>query len=215
MSLELRPADPQEAARVPTRRTVRDVLAEFGVLPEDFVYVGQGRHSHRVPTTIWKSPKVPGHSCKPSEWLPSYVQRIKSTLSSRLAELGRTLVCDCPLEQMCKADVLAGLICAEGPPQVSSGDGRGRMAANLATRSDAEFTGFMSQESLVLRFRKLFPAQWFHDFKFPMVEDLGCAIRTGSMTSNFRWLRTSSMARATDARSGQGLAGALGALPGS
>ena len=43
----------------------------------------------------------------------------------------------------------------------------------------------MSQEALVLSFRKLFPTGWFLDFKFAMVEDL---INGPPFTSFPTWL---------------------------
>ena len=64
ISLGLRPLDTAEAARVPTRACVDDVLQQ-GALPPGHVYVGLGNHNHRLPTTKWKSPWQVGVNCTP------------------------------------------------------------------------------------------------------------------------------------------------------
>ena len=58
IALGLRPLDTAEAARVPQRACLEDVLLQ-GALPARHVYVGLGSHSHRLPTTKWKSPWQP------------------------------------------------------------------------------------------------------------------------------------------------------------
>ena len=110
ISLGLRPLDTAEAARVPTRACVEEVLQQ-GALPPGHVYVGMGNHTHRLPTTKWKSPWQVGVNCTPQDWIPYYVQYIRETLWCELDELeGLVLVCDCPAAQTCEADLLAGLI---------------------------------------------------------------------------------------------------------
>jgi hypothetical protein len=110
ISLGLRPLDTAEAARVPTRACVEEVLQQ-GALPPGHVYVGLGSHTHRLPTTKWKSPWQVGVNCTPQDWVPYYVQYIRETLWCELDELeGSVLVCDCPAAQTCEADLLAGLI---------------------------------------------------------------------------------------------------------
>ena len=53
IALGLRPRDLAEAARIPERRSVADIMEERDVrnegLPPGMVYVGQGHHSHRYP----------------------------------------------------------------------------------------------------------------------------------------------------------------------
>ena len=110
ISLGLRPVDTAEAARVPTRACVEEVLQQ-GVLPTGHVYVGMGNHAHRLPTTKWRSPWQVGVNCTPQDWIPYYVQYIRETLWQELDELeGMVLVCDCPAVQTCEADLLAGMI---------------------------------------------------------------------------------------------------------
>ncbi|CAJ1352614.1 unnamed protein product [Effrenium voratum] len=79
----------------------------------------------------WASPWTPEMDCREDEWATLYIQRIlQSDLSSDLASLqGITLACNCPWDQLCEADLLAGV----EPEQVPQ----------------------WSQEALVLAFRKL------------------------------------------------------------
>lgn len=111
--LGLRPTTPAECARLPERVRVTDVLRDDGALPEDCIYVGMGHHSHRIPTTQWKSPWVAGHSCTHDEWLPLYVEHIRRShcgTSGQLPTLsGKRLACDCDLDEVCEADAVAGL----------------------------------------------------------------------------------------------------------
>ena len=110
ISLGLRPVDTAEAARVPTRACVEEVLQQ-GELPLGHVYVGMGNHAHRLQTTKWKSPWQVGVNCTPQDWLPLFVQYVRETLWQELDELeGKVLVCDCPAAQTCEADLLAGLV---------------------------------------------------------------------------------------------------------
>jgi len=110
ISLGLRPVDTAEAARVPTRACVNEVLQQ-GELPLGHVYVGMGNHAHRLPTTKWKSPWQVGVNCTPQDWIPLFVQYVRETLWQELDELeGKVLVCDCPAAQTCEADLLAGLV---------------------------------------------------------------------------------------------------------
>ena len=188
ISLGLRPLDTAEAARVPTRACVEDVLQQ-GALPPGHVYVGLGSHTHRLPTTKWKSPWQVGVNCTPQDWVPYYVQYIRETLWCELDELeGSVLVCDCPAAQTCEADLLAGLIfdrlSEQGPrgaPQVVQGQ-HGRSHQGVTRRvllsSVAQATGipfgpfYILQESLALAFKKLYPGEWFEGVAIPFVEDL-------------------------------------------
>ena len=84
---------------MPTRACVEDVLQQ-GALPPGHVYVGLGSHTHRLPTTKWKSPWQVGVNCTPQDWVPYYVQYIRETLWCELDELeGSVLVCDRPAAQ--------------------------------------------------------------------------------------------------------------------
>ena len=152
--------------------------------------MGQGHHSHRLPTTCWKSPFVAGHDCAPGEVMPLYIDHIKRNFGQELHSLlGKTLVCDCAEDELCEADVLAGLVFEATSPNASAphpraagipprrvvrGPKRGSLALaalqapTLAGSSVVRWT----QEAVVTTFRKLFPAEWFSGFKFPMIEDL-------------------------------------------
>ena len=79
--LGLEPPHPQERARIPRRGRVTDQLHD-GQLPAGAIYVGQGHHSHRLPTTCWKSPFVAGHDCAPDEVMPLYIDHIKRNVWS-------------------------------------------------------------------------------------------------------------------------------------
>ena len=59
ITLGLTPADPIEAARVPKRARVAEVLQQDGTLPPNHLYVGRGHHSHRLARTQWASPWMP------------------------------------------------------------------------------------------------------------------------------------------------------------
>ena len=76
IALGLEPSDPGEKGRLPHRARVADCILGDGTLPPKHVYVGQGSHHHRIPTTKWKSPWVAGHSCTSDEWLPLYVAHV-------------------------------------------------------------------------------------------------------------------------------------------
>eukprot|EP00435_Cladocopium_sp_Y103_P021191 s84_g5.t1 len=188
ISLGLRPLDPDKASRVPQRACVSDVLVE-GSLPVGHVYVGMGNHAHRLQTTKWRSPWQVGVDCTPQDWLPLYVQYIRETMWDDLSELeGCTLVCDCPLSQLCEADLLAGLVFDRLSPehlpaahQVVPTQGRLPQASTtraVLISSMAQVRGmpfgpfYILQESLALAFRRLFPGDWFDDFAIPFVEDL-------------------------------------------
>ena len=194
LTLGLSPADPGEAARIPLRKRVQDVYnPETKSVPSSCVYVGRGYHSHRLPTTKWASKRVPGHDVSQEEWVCSYLDQISTTLYEDLPELvGRTLICDCPWQDLCEADLLAGLVFeATTPPDSGASDaqatysptvprkpkGRHLIAAMLTGRvvqlqAIPIPTVWFSQEAVVLAFRKLFPDTWFSGFKFPFVEDI-------------------------------------------
>ena len=53
--LGLEPPDPQERARIPRKGRVSTFLVD-GALPDGVIYVGQGHHSHRLPSTSWICP---------------------------------------------------------------------------------------------------------------------------------------------------------------
>ena len=168
--LGLEPPHPQERARVPRRDRVANLLHE-GQLPEGAIYVGQGHHSHRLPTTCWKPPFVAGHDCAPDEVMPLYIDHIKRNFYQDLHSLlGKTLVCDCAEEELCEADVLAGLVFEVTSPSASAphpraagipprkvvrGPKRGRVALaalqapTLASSSVVRWT----QEAVITTFR--------------------------------------------------------------
>lgn len=190
LSLGLRPKDQQEDARIPNRAVVQDVLQSDGTLPPHHIYVGLGSHAHRLPTTKWKSPFIPGHNCAEDDWTPAYVDYIcNSHLKDCLTELrGLTLVCDCPWQSLCEADILAGLLFEAtqpsgtarveqaGGPSASAVLRRSVFLATPAGTCGTTIPGVVpqrwSQEAVVLAFRKLFPATWLDGFRFPYIEDL-------------------------------------------
>ena len=191
ISLGLEPLNPLEAERVPKRGQVTDFLKEDKSIPPGCIYVGRGHHSHRLPVSKWRAPMTPGHDCPPEEWVIQYVNHICSSdvLWQALPELrGKTLLCDCPWQDLCEADLLAGLVfeattptSSDVPPNQRTESRRGQarhlVAAIAASRvvtvssSPAPPQPFL-QESIVLAFRKLFPESWFQTHKFPMLEDL-------------------------------------------
>ena len=63
------------------------------------------------------------------EWIPRFVQYVhQSGLNERLPELmGKRLACDCSFEEVCEADILAGLVfeeCVQQSAAHSQHDGR-------------------------------------------------------------------------------------------
>ena len=171
-----------ERPGLPVRAFVPDVLASRDSLPEHCVYVGRGSFHHRLQGTKWKSPWTPGHNCATDDWLALYIQHIRtSDLWHQLAELqGQTLVCDCPLHQMCEADALIGLYsdacqpCSGGTQSVSTPQWSRTVMLLQGINSLPKSVALplMSQEAVALAFRKLFPREWFSQLKFAMVEDL-------------------------------------------
>lgn len=177
---------------MPARGRVSDFLQEDHSLPANCVYVGRGHHTHRLATTCWASPVVPGHDCSAEEWIARYVEHICSQqhLWQALPSLcDKTLVCDCPSTDLCEVDLLAGLVFeATAPPhELSSSRKRGTHLANQRAGSFVKAIAasrvvtvsscpsppvWLSQESITLAVKKLFPATWFTNFAFCMVEDL-------------------------------------------
>ena len=204
--LGLKPPDAREAARVPKRGRVSDFIQDDKTLPAECVYVGRGHHSHRIPVTKWRSPDTCGHDCSAEEWVARYVGHICSSevLWTALPELrGKTLVCDCPWQDLCEADLLAGLVfeatrAIADAPESSRGTGAlSQHAQQLVTAIAASRVVTVAscpvpvqpfaQESVVLAFRRLFPEPWFRNHKFPMLEDL---INKPPFTCYIEWRRT-------------------------
>ena len=153
---------------LPVRCLVTDVMHDKDRLPRKTVYVGRGNFHHRLSTTKWRSPWTPGHNCDTSEWLAKYIIHIRtSNLWDSLHELqGCQLACDCPMDQMCEADVLIGLYFDAAQPGADptrrGADGRWAATAALLqgiqSLPKAVSLPVMSQEGLVLAFCKLFPS---------------------------------------------------------
>eukprot|EP00435_Cladocopium_sp_Y103_P040697 s950_g11.t1 len=172
----------QSRPGLPVRATVEAKQVAPDQLATGCIYVGRGSFHHRLQTTKWRSPWTPGHNCDTSEWLSLYVQHIRtSNLWEQLEELHScTLVCDCPLTEMCEADVLVGLFFdATSPSTVPRASSRASwqrtvmLLQGIQSIPQAVALPMMSQETLVLAFRKLFPAAWFDNYyQFAMVEDL-------------------------------------------
>ena len=97
------------------------------------------------------------------------------------------------MDQMCEADVLVGLYFDATQPGADPNrrgvDGRWTATAALLqgiqSLPKAVSLPVMSQEALVLAFCKLFPAAWFQNFKFAMVEDL---INSAPFSTYPEWL---------------------------
>ena len=191
ITLGLSPTDPAEAARIPKRGTVAQWLTPDKSLPSNCIYVGRGHHSHRLPTTKWKSPFIPGHDCSDEEWVTQYVAHICSSadLWNDLPSLSnQVLVCDCPWQSLCEADLLAGLVFEATAPEPSPlvqgarSHHRARSAKELVTAVATSRVVTVascpippqpfSQEAIRLAFQKLFPEAWLANTPFPMVEDL-------------------------------------------
>ncbi|CAJ1425386.1 unnamed protein product, partial [Effrenium voratum] len=110
----------------------------------------------------------------------------QSGLFDQLEELeGMTLVCDCAMEVPSKADVLIGLLferrLQSGEPGRGSGSVSRRRPRRAALAAWGGIPGAQAlprnlqkhlQESLVTRFRRLFPHEWLQHTTFPMIEDL-------------------------------------------
>ena len=199
IALGLTPLHADETSRVPNVVQARDVASE-GKLPSHHVYVGHGHHSHRLPTTIWKSPFVVGVNCNSDEWIPLFCQHVRCNLWDKLHTLaGMTLVCDCTSPGMCEADLLAGLVfdsisvsyasaaSQTAPSRRGVNNGSAMRLVPLAAQLSPGFGlkfPFVSQEMVVLAFRRLFPEPWFANFKFPMIEDV---INQAPFDSYLRW----------------------------
>ena len=115
-----------------------------------------------------------------------------SDLWLQLAELkGKTLVFDCPLNQMCEADVLIGLYfdacqpCQAGDKTVDPQ--RWSRTVMLLQGINSLPSGIASHESgsRGSGFSQALPGGWFNNFKFAMVEDL---INGPPFTSFPTWL---------------------------
>jgi hypothetical protein len=120
ISLGLTPPKQDNPYGVPKRWSAAELLQEVGkVLPADHVYVGPGHHSHRWPTTKWKSDFLPGRDGSVLQCLARYTQQLQvSSLQNSLSELqGYTLVCDCAMGSPCHADVLAAAVWQRTLPQ--------------------------------------------------------------------------------------------------
>ena len=97
------------------------------------------------------------------------------------------------MEQLCEADLLIGLyfdaMAPGGDPGSRGTDGKWSRAITLLQGIQAIPKGvalpMMSQEAVVLAFRKLFPEHWFRNYKFAMVEDL---INSPPFCSYSAWL---------------------------
>ena len=197
ISLGLRPTDRVEAARIPDIKSVDEALMN-GKLPSDHVYVGPGHHRHRLASTKWASPFIPGVDCSQDEWLPKYISHVRHLLWRDLPELiGCTLVSDTGGTTMCEATVLAGMLfdylTPSDPPCHAPAAGRSGTSSSsswplravlLSGVNAMQPTILFLQESIVLAFRRLFPSDWLGNFKFPFIQDL---VNTEPFTSYIHW----------------------------
>ena len=118
--------------------------------------------------------------------MPRFVQYVhQSGLNERLPELmGKRLACDCSFEEVCEADILAGLVFEECVQQSAAQPAR-RKHRRVPRRGvllawgglpgvDARAVPWRrwTQEAVVNCFLGLFPEPWFTGFRFPMIDDL-------------------------------------------
>ncbi|CAE7908140.1 unnamed protein product, partial [Symbiodinium necroappetens] len=197
ISLGMRPGQLPAADQVPAKALAEDRVVTKGLLPAGCVYVGQGNYQHRLPTSKWRNPWVAGLTCDPGQALARYADFVAAELWHDLEELvGLTLLSDTPMEVLCEADVLAGLLffrLGEGEP-LPHPKAAGLWLPSTAKIREAWAAGRVigqavpvpfQQEAVILRFRKLFPADWFRGFRFPMVEDL---LNQAPFDTFCRWL---------------------------
>lgn len=179
---------------IPSRVFVQDVMQSPAELLAGCIYVGRGSFHHRLATTKWKSPWVPVN-CEADEWLAQYVIHIRtSKLWDDLTELrNMQLACDCAHDQLCEADMLIGLYFDAAAPSTTSSSTQlsGNWARTVTLLQGiqaiprAVALPVLRQGSIVLAFRKLFPADWFESFKFAMIEDI---INSPPFCSYQEWL---------------------------
>ena len=175
---------------VPRRLVAADVLAEHKCLPVNHVYIGHGHFSHRWDLSQWESPFVIGRDGTAFEvavrfakwlleqpWFPGDLSLLR----------GKTLVCDCPCGQLCHGDILAALFyttASDSRPRASRPDMR---AVLVATGMSMPRTvkASITQACIVEAFRRLLWFVDFHDFRFPLVEDL---INSPELTHFSSWM---------------------------
>ncbi|CAJ1356130.1 unnamed protein product, partial [Effrenium voratum] len=188
--LDIDPRAMRSWAMTPLAITLGAGTLADGKLPLDVVYVGQGHHSHRVPRSQWASPFVQGHTCTTDDWLPLYVDFVLANLQAELPALqGKRLACDCGPDSVCEADALAGMVFDATHPDAEASlprvTGRRHRQARGSVVRAATIMGSLRgrdalksmslwflQEDVILTFRKLYPAEWFQSFQWPMLEDL-------------------------------------------
>ena len=151
---------------------------------------GAGPPLHRIPRSQWASPFVQGHTCTTDDWLPLYVDFVLASLQAELPALqGKRLACDCGPDGVCEADALAGMVFDATHPDAETSlprvTGRRHRQARGSVLRAAAIMGslrggdalqsmplWFPQEDVILAFRKLYPAEWFQSFQWPMLEDL-------------------------------------------
>ena len=94
--------------QVPPRPEGGGTKGEGEPLQGHEVYVGSGHHSHKYRCSKWASPFTPGLHGTREDTLVQYVDHLHSTgLVGDIGSLrGMTLLCDCPPNVACVADVL-------------------------------------------------------------------------------------------------------------
>ncbi|CAE7846314.1 unnamed protein product, partial [Symbiodinium necroappetens] len=184
ISLGLRPGQLPAGDQLPVKALAEERVVAKGLLRDGCVYVGQGNYQRRLPTSKWRNPWVAGLTCDPGQALARYADFVAAELWHDLEELvGLTLLSDTPMEVPCEADVLAGLLFFRfgGGEHLPHPKAAGLWLPSTAKIREAWAAGRVigqavpvpfQQEAVILRFRKLFPAEWFRGFRFPMVEDL-------------------------------------------
>ena len=206
---------PPQADGIPIRRSVselglhtarRFLHTKPAELPQNYIYIGQGHHSHRLKKTKWASPFLPGVHGTAVECVGLYLDHLsKAGLMGCIQELrGKVLVSDCGPDEPCTGDALAAEFYASsakmsGQKMVARNWMRrvertpsralhsaAAMGAATAAAWDLAFRFRISkpQESIVAAFRSLYPYEVFDGFKFPMIEDL---VNTAPFTAYMEW----------------------------
>ncbi|CAE7559557.1 unnamed protein product [Symbiodinium natans] len=169
---------PSSRSDVPVRAQADQVYRNSDDLPHDHIYVGAGHFSHRWLTTCWRNPFLLGRHGSHAEIAIQFAYALPSLgLIPDLHQLrGKTLVCDCPTNIICHADVLRAAYAF----YVVGGNSReapGSEAAKLlAMAAGARVLGqaplFLSQQTIQGTFMKMAWRANPASLPFPFIEDI-------------------------------------------
>ena len=117
---------------------------EREVLGVSDIYIGDGHHSHRLPTTRWSQSMA-------TSWFPLSASDIRELA-------GKTLVCDCPSSEICHGDVIA----------LEWARALGSAESHVAKH----FCGGIEQHALVTALQSMFPNLLMNCRKLPFIQDI-------------------------------------------